>query len=75
MKVTVYLDTSLRKITDQSRIDIDIRQGAIVREVIKVLNLADGEVGLVVRNSKIIFESTIVEGNDNLELYPVMGGG
>lgn len=75
MKVTVYLDTSLRKKIGQDRIDIDIEQGATVKEVIKALDLIEGEVGLVVRNSKIAFEYSIVEENDSLELYPIMGGG
>lgn len=75
MKITVYLDTYLRKRADKSRFDIDIEQGATIREVIKALQLNEGEVGLIILNSKIASIHSIVEENDSLELYPVMGGG
>lgn len=75
MKITVYLDTYLRKRADKSRFDIDIEQGATIREVIKALQLNEGEVGLIILNSKIASIHSIVEENDSLELYPIMGGG
>ena len=75
MKATVYLDTSLRREIGQNRIVIDIRKGTTVKEIIKAFNLIEGEVGLVIINSKIGNLCSIVEENDSLELYPVIAGG
>lgn len=75
MKAAVYLDTSLRREIGQDRIVIDIKKGTTVKEIIKALNLVEGEVGLVVINSKIGTMCSIVEENDSLELYPVIAGG
>lgn len=75
MKAAVYLDTSLRREIGQDRIVIDIKKGTTVKEIIKALNLVEGEVGLVIINSKIGTMCSIVEENDSLELYPVIAGG
>lgn len=75
MKATVYLDSSLRREIGQDRIVIDIRKGTTVKEIIKALNLIEGEVGLVIINSRIGTLCSIVEENDSLELYPVIAGG
>jgi hypothetical protein len=75
MKATVYLDTSLRREAGQKRIVVDIRKGTTVKEIINGLNLVEGEVGLIIINSKIGTICSIVEENDSLELYPIIAGG
>jgi len=75
MKAAVYLDTSLRREIRQKRIAVDIRKGTTVKEIINAINLVEGEVGLIIINSKIGTIHSIVEENDILELYPIVAGG
>jgi len=77
MKVTVVFDYSLRRYhpSQDKSLSVNIPQGSSVADLLKLLTIIPGEIGVIVRNSQLAQQEDVLEEGDILELYEVMGGG
>jgi sulfur carrier protein ThiS len=76
-KVKVVLHSTLKRYSPQGTKEatLKIKEPENVKDIIKKLEIIEGEVELILVNSKISNEDTVLKNNDVVELYPVFGGG
>jgi len=77
MEVTVKLNSILKRHckNPEGKVKMTVEEGTTIKEVLKKLSLIEGETGVVILNSKLALENTVLNDGDVLELYPVVGGG
>ena len=77
MKISVVFKSSLRRYVSEKNYtkELYLSEGTTIREVLSELNIIKGEVGLTILNSKIVEQDTVLSDKDELEIYPIFGGG
>jgi len=74
MKITVKLFATLR---DQrfDASEVDCSEGASVRDVLQIIELAEDEVAIIFLNGRHAEFDDIINSNDTLAFFPPIGGG
>lgn len=77
VKVTVILDSSLKKYStlENGQIILEMSEGSIIKDIIDKLEILQGEVGVILHNSTISTQDTILKHGDVIKLFPIFGGG
>ena len=74
MQITVKLFATFR----QGRFDIEVRNypdGTTVKEVVRGLNLAEQELGILMVNSRHVDLDRVLVAGETLAIFPLVGGG
>lgn len=77
MKISIVFKSSLKRYVSEKNYtkELYLSEGTTIREVLSELNIIKGEVGLTILNSEIVEQDTILMDKDELEIYPIFGGG
>lgn len=77
MSVTVGLHGHLSWYTEQrrARVELPVRPGTPVREIMELLNVPRAEVHLVAINGRQVSVEDTVSDGDTVDLFPVIAGG
>jgi sulfur carrier protein ThiS len=75
--ISVTFNLSLKRYagTEDGKIKVKMPEGATVKQLLNNFKVIPGEVGLIIINSEIAKQETVLKDKDELELYPVVGGG
>ncbi len=74
MNITVKLFATLR--TGREKImSLDVEEGCSVSDVVKLLELPEGEVAIIMINGRGAEASSALANDDTLSLFPPVGGG
>lgn len=74
MNITVKLFATLR--TGREKImSLDVEEGCSVSDVVKLLELPEGEVAIIMINGRGAEASSTLANGDTLSLFPPVGGG
>lgn len=74
MNIQVKLFASLRR----GRFDVcslECGEGAVVADVLSILGIPEQEASIIFINSRIADKRSLLRGEDNLAIFPPIGGG
>lgn len=74
MKIHVKLFASLRR----GRFDacsLECGEGTVVEDVLSILGIPEQEASIIFINSRIADKCSLLRGEDNLAIFPPIGGG
>jgi molybdopterin converting factor small subunit len=74
VKIKVKLFATLR-LGRGKEIELDIKEGTTVEEVIKIVGIELKEIAIILRNGRDAALSTQLEDGDILSIFPAVGGG
>jgi molybdopterin converting factor small subunit len=74
VKIKVKLFATLR-LGRGKEIELDIKEGSTVEEVIKIVGIELKEIAIILRNGKDADLGTQLENGDILSIFPAVGGG
>lgn len=77
LEVSVILNSTLKRYTrnNDCKIKLKLPEGTTIQEILDSFRVVPGEVGLIILNSNIASPDTVLNDKDELELYPIVGGG
>lgn len=77
LEVSVIFNSTLKRYTrnNDGKIKLKLPESTTIQEVLDNFRVVPGEVGLIILNSNIASPDTVLNDKDELELYPIVGGG
>ncbi len=74
INVTVRLFATLRK-NREKEIKMDLPNGSTIKEVIKILDISEGQATILMVNGKRVSITDTLKNNDIVAIFPPIGGG
>ncbi len=75
LKVNVKLFASIRKFSEKDHLEIDIKEGSRVRDLLPRVGIPLDEPLLVILNEYTRGKETLLQDGDTLCLFPIIAGG
>jgi len=75
MKVNVRLFASIRKFSEKNNLEINIKEGSSVKDLLSAIGIPQDEPLLVIVNEYTRGKETLLQEGDTLCLFPIIAGG
>lgn len=77
MEITIHLDSILKiySKSHEGKIKLAVEEGTTIGQALEKTGIIGDAIGLIVLNSKIVQEDTVLSTGDVVRVYPIMGGG
>jgi len=75
LKVNVKLFASIRRFSEKDNLDIDIKEGSTIKDLLSKIAIPQDEPLLVILNEYTRGKETLLQDGDTICLFPIIAGG
>ena len=74
--ITIKFFSTLKRYSDnKDTIELDLGKVKNIKDILDLFSFIPGELGVILLNSELASEDSIIKDGDVIELFPIFGGG